>query len=251
MSSAAIQPPYRLAPYVHACRIRDDIIILDLKNNQYLGMSGEEADTLDGYVAGFPTKKREAAGSDATDSISPVSPPTALTEMETMGLIARMEAHVAGKHKKNLVDILPRPERPVIDGYHEYGHDIGPISIFNFIYTATKSAIAQRTLSFERIITGSPWKKKTLPPEPDLKKAEIQVNTYNILRRFAYTAHDTCVYTSISMRAFLAKSHIHPLIVIGVASRPFKAHCWLQYGDLVFNDVPEYVREYTPIFACQ
>lgn len=251
MSSAAAQPAYRLAPYVHACRIRDDIIILDLKNNQYLGMSGEEADTLDGYVAGFPTKKREVARTGAGESNAPPEAPDALTEMETMGLIARMEARIAGKYKKNLVSLLPRPERPVIDGYHEYGHAIGPISISNFIYTATKSAIAMKMFSFERNITKSPWRKKTLPPEPDLKKTEIMVNTYNILRRFAYTAHDTCVYTSISMRAFLAKSGIHPLIVIGVASRPFKAHCWLQYGDLVFSDIPENVREYTPIFACQ
>lgn len=251
MPSTSAQLAYRLSPHVHACRIRDDIIILDLKNNQYLGMSGEEADTLDGYVMGLPTKARtKSADGEASQPDSRTSP-QALSEMETMGLITRMETRIGSGYKRNLVDLLPRAERPVINGYHEYGHDIGPISTFNFIYTATKSAIAQKTLSFERIITESPWKKKTLPPTPDLGKVEIQVNTYNILRRFAYTVHDTCVYTSISMRAFLAKSGIHPLIVIGVASRPFKAHCWLQHGDLVFSDIPENVREYTPIFACQ
>src|SRR5690606_28083800 len=147
--------------------------------------------------------------------------PTALVEMATAGLVIKAESRIKEKYPENLVRLLPRPERPVIDGYRPYGHDIRPISVFNFIYTATKSAVAMKTSSFERNVTKSPWRRKTLPPQPDIKKVEIQVNTYNILRRFAYTAHDTCLYTSISMRAFLARSGIHPLIVIGVGARPF------------------------------
>jgi hypothetical protein len=34
-----------------------------------------------------------------------------------------------------------------------------------------------------------------------------------------------------------------------VQTKPFAAHCWVQQGDVVFNDTPEHVRRYTPILA--
>jgi len=32
-------------------------------------------------------------------------------------------------------------------------------------------------------------------------------------------------------------------------ARPFAAHCWVQYGDIVFNDRVEEVGGYTPIMV--
>jgi hypothetical protein len=37
--------------------------------------------------------------------------------------------------------------------------------------------------------------------------------------------------------------------VIGVKLNPFAAHCWLQVGDVVLNDLPERVAAFTPILT--
>jgi hypothetical protein len=36
-------------------------------------------------------------------------------------------------------------------------------------------------------------------------------------------------------------------LVFGVHTRPFKAHCYLRSGSLVWGDIPDYVGAYTPI----
>jgi hypothetical protein len=37
--------------------------------------------------------------------------------------------------------------------------------------------------------------------------------------------------------------------VFGVQARPFAAHCWVQKGEVVFNDTVEHVSGYTPIMT--
>ena len=48
---------------------------------------------------------------------------------------------------------------------------------------------------------------------------------------------------------FLAAEGIQPDWVFGVKTEPFDAHCWVQHGDVVLNDAPDRVRQYSPILV--
>jgi hypothetical protein len=37
--------------------------------------------------------------------------------------------------------------------------------------------------------------------------------------------------------------------VVGVRLKPMSAHCWLQSGELVINDTPEYTRVFNPLIV--
>lgn len=61
------------------------------------------------------------------------------------------------------------------------------------------------------------------------------------------TRHDQCLLRSLAMMNCLRASSIGGTLVFGIATRPFSAHCWIQYRDVVLNDTLEAVRNYTPI----
>ena len=51
------------------------------------------------------------------------------------------------------------------------------------------------------------------------------------------------------MVQFLGAEGIHPDWVFGVKTEPFDAHCWVQHGEVVLNDAPDRVRQYSPILV--
>jgi hypothetical protein len=53
----------------------------------------------------------------------------------------------------------------------------------------------------------------------------------------------------LALLEFLARYEVLPRWVFGVRARPFVAHCWVQYEDIVFNDTVEHVASYTPIMV--
>ena len=73
--------------------------------------------------------------------------------------------------------------------------------------------------------------------------------SYMRLRPFFFTAHDKCLHDSLTLIRFLARRGMFPAWVIGVRTRPFAAHSWVQSASLVLNDVHEHVRTYTPILV--
>jgi hypothetical protein len=69
------------------------------------------------------------------------------------------------------------------------------------------------------------------------------------MRPLVITSHDKCLHDSLTLLRFLAAEKLYPSWVVGVRTRPFAAHSWVQSGDLVLNDTHEYVRGFTPILV--
>ncbi len=58
-----------------------------------------------------------------------------------------------------------------------------------------------------------------------------------------------CLVRSFVLKRFLSRSGLGVDWVFGVATWPFRAHCWLQAGDVVLDDTVEHVAGYTPILV--
>ena len=69
------------------------------------------------------------------------------------------------------------------------------------------------------------------------------------LRPLFYTLRGACLLDSLTLIHFLSAEGIHPDWVFGVKTEPFDAHCWVQQGELLLNDVPDRVRQYSPILV--
>ena len=61
------------------------------------------------------------------------------------------------------------------------------------------------------------------------------------------SSSQTCLRRSIAMVDYLHGRGIVADLVVGIKDRPFEAHAWVQYGDLVLNDPFDKVLEYTPL----
>jgi hypothetical protein len=58
-----------------------------------------------------------------------------------------------------------------------------------------------------------------------------------------------CLARSFALLRFLQRSGHDARWVFGVRTWPFGAHCWLQVGDVVLDDLPERLVQYRPIHA--
>jgi hypothetical protein len=61
------------------------------------------------------------------------------------------------------------------------------------------------------------------------------------------SSSQTCLRRSIAMVDYLYRRGVRADLIIGVKDRPFEAHAWVQYGDLVLNDPFDKVLEFTPL----
>jgi transglutaminase superfamily protein len=67
--------------------------------------------------------------------------------------------------------------------------------------------------------------------------------------RLFYPRPYLCLFDSLALLNFLSFYKIFPTWVFGVHAEPFKAHCWLQQGDIVLHDTLERIVTFTPIMA--
>lgn len=58
-----------------------------------------------------------------------------------------------------------------------------------------------------------------------------------------------CLSDSLALLAFLLRRDIRADLVIGVKSRPFGAHCWVQRGDVILNSPLDDAAMFTPILV--
>ncbi|MES3027249.1 MAG: lasso peptide biosynthesis B2 protein [Pseudomonadota bacterium] len=58
-----------------------------------------------------------------------------------------------------------------------------------------------------------------------------------------------CLYRCALLLTFLRQAGLDAHWVFGVRTWPFSAHCWLQAGDVVFDDPADYVGRFTPILV--
>ena len=85
--------------------------------------------------------------------------------------------------------------------------------------------------------------------EADPVRLRALVSAFTRLRPLFYTLRSACLLDSLTMVHFLGAEGIHPDWVFGVKTEPFDAHCWVQHGEVVLNDEPDRVRQYSPILV--
>jgi hypothetical protein len=69
------------------------------------------------------------------------------------------------------------------------------------------------------------------------------------LRTWCYTAQRRCLFDSLILAVYLTRGMIPCTFAIGVATKPFLAHAWVQIGDSVLNDTAEHVQDFKPILS--
>jgi hypothetical protein len=87
--------------------------------------------------------------------------------------------------------------------------------------------------------------RRSAPPGPDLL-AHVQA-----FHRWAPYApvSGKCLLRSFMLRRLLARAGHDVLWVFGVSTWPFRAHCWLQCGEVALDESVDHLAAFAPILA--
>lgn len=236
-----------LAPHVYACRARDQVVLLDLKHDRYIGMRASDFDQ-----AGLRSWEIPARWVDVSTARGEL-PATAdgVEEEAVRSMLERgflIEAHRSEADRETVR--IERPEVALIEGYADVRVKLRARDVLSVVLAVVTAKLLLRFRTLEQIVERLRRRSGRGGHQPfELDRARVRMAIFNRVRPLLYGEYDACLFTSLAAREFLARDRIFPRLVLGVTVNPFKAHCWLQHGNVVLNDAPAYVLEYGPILA--
>jgi hypothetical protein len=241
---------YFLSPHVHVCVAGKQVVLLDLERDKYLSMAC--AHPIGRWVRGWPVLP-----SDCADRQS--SPPESdaenrlLAKMIAQGLLVKDPS--IGKEAAPA--IVEAPKFAMVEYDLDSRPRTTPAQLWRVCvaYTAAKWALRRRPI--KEVVQAARLRKRrgastsTLEAGRVLETGTVRslVAAFVHLRPLFFTARDACLLDSLTLVNFLAGYGVFPEWVFGVKTDPFYAHCWVQQGDYVFNDTPDYVRGFSPILV--
>lgn len=146
---------------------------------------------------------------------------------------------------------IPVPRRSFSIKPTEQSIGLDPIDVLRFFAACLRASWALRSRTLIEIVESirarmRPAVESAAPL--DIDATERLVLIFHHLRPF-YPRPYLCLYDSLAILEFLATYGIYPRWVYGVTTEPFYAHCWVQKGDVTFNEAAEVARSYTPIMV--
>ena len=84
-----------------------------------------------------------------------------------------------------------------------------------------------------------------------LEPAEVfeHVQAFRRLRRLFFSEKDRCLLNALALVLFLRRYGYFPLFVIGVKTRPFAAHSWVQHEQILLEGDPANICHFVPILV--
>jgi hypothetical protein len=235
---------YALADHVFVCLNGEHLVLLDLKADRYWALEVAQTAGLGTLVDGWPIK-----APDVAQSADSPSPEAAAAAEVLLGRGLLTHGIPPGKDATPVTAIVPMKEL-VSETDVSPGPRLG--SWLRFFTASALAKLALRAWPFERVIQRVKRRKQLLGANAsplDAEQARKLVEAFARYRVFLFSSKNECLYDSLALLEFLARYGIYPDWVFGVQTRPFAAHCWVQHGDIVFNDTVEHVSGYTPIMV--
>jgi hypothetical protein len=234
---------YALADHVFVCVNGEHLVLLDVKEDRYWALEASATSGLGALVGGWPVKAADAANAEAP------SPETqaAIDVLRGRGLLT--DTAPPGKDATPVSAVAPLREL-LSDTEPAAGLEAG--SWWSFLTASALAKIALRTWAFERVVRRVRARRAMCGPKAgplDVERARKLVANFMHRRVFLFSSKNECLYDSFALIEYLARYDIYANWVFGVQTRPFAAHCWVQHGDIVFNDTVEHVSGYTPIMV--
>jgi hypothetical protein len=231
-----MQQQYFLARHAFVCSIGADVIVLDLKQDRYLWFERTFWEPIARLIGqGFASESQSPA-EDAPDE-------TALAQLLESGLLT--EDSSQGK------DVAPPaielPSASMMEDFRARRPAIRPGHVTVFLRAIFTAWLRLRCRPLEKIVGDVGRERQRHGQAVDLGQLRDLTEIFRRLRPMVFTAHDHCLFESLTLIHFLAHYRIHPHWVFGVQTSPFIAHCWLQQGEVACNDILDRIRRYTPI----
>jgi len=239
-----VRSSFYLSKEVFFCLADNRYVFLDLRSDEYLCLGRKHTDAMkcllrDHQITGGGSIEGLAQGIEDLDS-RPV-----LEALLNRRLL--VESDVNGKLPTPTH--FPVPSASTMERVDEPRPRIGPLHVCNFFAGAAAASAQLRWGSIEHTVGTVAARRSTrtaITATDDVRAIRSLFEVFNRLRPY-YPRPYLCLFDSLALLYFLARYDAFPQWVYGVKLEPFAAHCWVQAGSSVINDIIDNVRDYTPI----
>jgi hypothetical protein len=226
-----------LAPHVHICLCDGYIVLLDLKKDRYQLLDAEIGAGLGEWIEGWPALQATVASSIQYEP----EEPDLLKLFREQGWLAEMRA--GGKPASPVT--LSMPTSDISSQSAALGPARATLGLLQLLWSAARGAVSLRAHALSETVER--LGRRECDREIPSINLERAVETYTRLRAFVFSTRERCLYDSLVMLHFLKWYGVRPRWVFGVRTKPFAAHCWLQYKNVVLNDTVEHACSFTPV----
>jgi hypothetical protein len=229
---------YWLAKHVYACARDDGAVILDARQDKYLGVEPQDARALEAVVNGWPPS---SAGPLSSEDALPIA-----EQFASAGFLTGSAAEGRSAEPPSLSD------RSTLIGVGDDAdaHPLSTRDIARFLDAYRQVSWALRYRSFEAILQDAKESAKSSQPSRfDIALVSELLSIFRRMRGYTFAVRNRCLLHALLLTNFLTRYGQRPTWVIGVRTVPFAAHSWVQHAHFVLDTTPEKVCPYTPILA--
>jgi hypothetical protein len=237
---------YALARHAHACKCGNDVVILDLRADQYLSFSVSELAELPFSIHGL-TVGNPAAISRNHSSLSLEK------TLFQRGLLAP-QSDVDARSRPNLIEAVSAelPQSSSLDEFPVRARFSSNSEHFWAFMTAWRLSVSRvKRLPIQVIVEqiAREHTASTVAVPIDAEALGTLLAFFNGYRVLTYTSAKRCLFDTYVLIQFLRHFKVRARWVFGVQTSPFAAHCWAQLNRTVLNDRMLRVAAYTPIMV--
>jgi len=220
----------------------DGAIIMDMRNGTYVGVDAQHLSDLRPRIGNWPDSgrsNREAERHDLSTSESLIA------ELLTRGILTT---------SRTPTQPAPATTATTALTVASAGGARRPIPLMHVVQFAIAFLVVALGLRRNRLASLVDWlrrRQSSIQLEHSVTHDNIvaRCRSFLWLRTWCYTAQRRCLLDSLVLSVYLTKGRVPCTFVIGVATKPFVAHAWVQIAGSVLNDTVEHVQEFAPILS--
>lgn len=235
-----------LPSHVYFCGQGDALVFLDLKRDEYTMLHGEEATAFRALcsqatgLAVFSGESPPTGGSRSDDA-----PESHVANFVSAGLVT--SECTAGKPMMPIDIEVPR--RSLIEPTEMPQTRVRLQAFSRFLCACVTASYQLRYHPIDRVVA-SVRRRRARATTRSVTNADIDQLVAQFQRlRGLYPRKYLCLFDSLALLHFLAFYGVYPSWTFAVQFEPWAAHCWVQDGDVAFNETVEETLNYVPIMA--
>lgn len=238
---------YWLPSHVRACSTATGTVLLDLRRNRYFGVGRKETIALRALAGNWHSLAMASATFASDDEPLPPQDAVGIADkLVQAGLLSDSAPEPAAftttpvDLNSLLTSVGHELDRRASIRWHH-------ITAFLRACLWARRSVRSNTLFLVAEEVGR--QKSAAGGAFDTERAVELVGIFRRLRPHTFAARDQCLFHALALVRFLGYHGVYPTWVIGVRTKPWAAHSWVQQGTLLLDANPEQVCEYTPILA--
>jgi hypothetical protein len=234
---------YYLPPHVYACRTDEGVVFLDAKRDRYFGLGGAGVAALPGFIKNWAGQD-PCTQSVSETSISHIEVQRVAGNLIQRGLLCRCSDEGNLTQHTSAPPLAVDLPQSVVEAHQA----LRLIDFLYFTVACLQALWLLKRLPLEVIaarITAARRRQKPL----NVAHVFAQVQTFRSLRRMFFSEKGRCLLNALALVLFLRRYGHFPLFVIGVKTRPFAAHSWVQHEQILLEGDPASVCHFVPILV--